>query len=336
MNVTETTKSVVLDDELPGLRLALDKEAARKVFKRRLPSLSREGKLRLKKIRLIRHKPGRRCVAEYEVVVKIPNTPEQRITLIGKTRARRSGNEGFRLQKALWDAGFDSQSRDNISVPEPIGVISDFQMWFQRKVNGPTAEQLLASPDGVVLAKRVAQAIHKLHRVNVPTDKIHTMDHELNILGNCLAQVSALNPEWSQRLERLIASCKQLGGGIQPGGNCGIHRDFYAAQVILDTDRLWLLDFDLYCMGDPSLDAGNFIGHITEQSLREYGRADGLIDAEQALEDEFVRLSGEGTRRPLHAYRDLTLARHIFLSTKFPERRHLTEKLLALCETRLL
>src|SRR5437773_3836244 len=31
---------------------------------------------------------------------------------------------------------------------------------------------------------------------------------------------------------------------------------------------VWLLDFDLYCQGDPALDIGNFVGHLTEQSLR--------------------------------------------------------------------
>jgi len=52
------------------------------------------------------------------------------------------------------------------------------------------------------------------------------------------------------------------------------------------------------------------------------------------LEEEFIRLSGEPARPALHLYRDLTLARHILLSTKFPERNHLTERLLELCETR--
>jgi aminoglycoside phosphotransferase (APT) family kinase protein len=259
----------------------------------------------------------------------------ERVTLIGKTRARRSGNEAFRLQRALWDAGFDAQSQDHISVPEPIGVIAAFQMWFQRKVKGPTAEQLLTTKDAIPLARRVAQAIHKLHKTPIPTDKTHTIKDELKILRNCLAQVAILYPEWSQRLERLMRLCEKIGCEMQPAGPCGIHRDFYASQVIVESDRLWLIDFDLYCMGDPALDAGNFVGHITQQSLREYGRTEALMEVEHALEEEFVRLSGERTRAPLRVYRDLTLVRHIFLSTKFAERRHLAEPLLNLCEERL-
>jgi hypothetical protein len=90
----------------------------------------------------------------------------------------------------------------------------------------------------------------------------------------------------------------------------------------------------LYCQGDPALDAGNFIGHITEQAIRECGSPDALQKVERALEEEFVRLTGESVRPAVHLYRDLTLARHIYLSTKFPERKHLTERLLEICESR--
>ena len=46
---------------------------------------------------------------------------------------------------------------------------------------------------------------------------------------------------------------------------------------------LWLIDFDLYCLGDPGLDAGNFIGHVTEQALRQYGDAHRLARFEQGM-----------------------------------------------------
>jgi hypothetical protein len=53
------------------------------------------------------------------------------------------------------------------------------------------------------------------------------------------------------------------------------------------------------------------------------------------MEERFVALSGEGTRHAVRVYSALTLARHIHLSTLFPERRHLTGDLLELCEERL-
>src|SRR5262245_3379479 len=303
MNAVASSKAAPqLDKDLPRLARALNQHTAGKEFKRRLPKLSADGKLRLKDIRLVRHKPGRRCVVEYDVEVHRPGRPKEFVTLLGKTRARRSGNEAFRLQKAFWDAGFHSESADGISVPEPIGVISAFQMWFQRKVQGCTADQLLATEAGPQVARRIVHAICKLHRSGVPTEKIHAVQDELRTLRECLLQVGVLLPKWDSRLSALMTDCERIAAEIRPACSCGIHRDFYASQVIVDKDRLWLLDFDLYCQGDPALDMGNFIGHVIEQSLREFGSTRALRAIQSALEEEFVAYHGEFARSALRLY----------------------------------
>ena len=323
------------DQDLPTLALALDPAIARREFKRSLPRLSGNGKLRLKAIRVTRHKPGRRCVIEYDLIVERADAPRQRVTLIGKVRAKRSGNEGSRQLETIWNAGFDAESEDGISVPEPLGVISEFRMWFQRKVPGEVANRLLDGPDGVPLARRIAEAIHKLHRANLATDRTHTMLDELRILRQCMEKVSAAHPDLAARVSRLMQACEHLGASLPEPQACGIHRDFYPAQVIVDGARLWLIDFDLFCLGDPGLDAGNFLGHVTEQALREHGDAGALVNVERTLEDSFVELAGERARASVHAYATLTLARHVYLSQQFSERAHLTASLVGLCEQRL-
>ena len=117
---------------------------------------------------------------------------------------------------------------------------------------------------------------------------------------------------------------------------CGIHRDFYPAQVLVNDSRIYLIDFDLYCTGDPGLDIGNFIGHMIEQRLRETGNGAALAPPEQALEDKFVELSGECCRPAVQAYTTLTLVRHIYLSMQFAKRREFAPALIELCERRLL
>jgi hypothetical protein len=59
------------------------------------------------------------------------------------------------------------------------------------------------------------------------------------------------------------------------------------------------------------------------------------VDRERALEDRFVELAGEGARSAVRTYATLTVARHVYLSTTFPERRPFTRALLELCEDRL-
>jgi glycosyltransferase involved in cell wall biosynthesis len=324
------------DPDLPSLKLALDPVEARAEFKRRLPRLSGEdGRLLLKAIRVIGHKPGRRCVVEYDVRVERPGHARETVALIGKTRVRRFGNEGYRAQERIWNAGFDSASADGISVPEPVGVLPRFRMWFQRKVPGETATRLLGAPEGIELASRIAEAIHKVHVANIPTERHHLMADELRILHECLSKVQELMPDYSKRLERLLAACDRLGARVPKPRLCGIHRDFYSAQVVVHEGRIYLIDFDLYCMGDPGLDVGNFIGHITEQSLREKGDARAWAKQERALEEKFLELAGEQCGPAVAAYSTLTLVRHIYLSTRFPSRKSFTVPLLELCEERL-
>src|SRR5256712_7362784 len=207
-------------------------------------------------------------------------------------------------------------------------------MWLQRKVPGRPATDLLAAPVGVALARKIAEAAHKLHRAAVPADRRHTMADELRILHECLPTVARLESRWAGRIERLLDASTRLGAATPEPALCGIHRDFYADQVIVDGERLFLLDFDLYCEGDPALDIGNFLGHVTEQSLRTLGDAGALADREQAMEERFVALSGAAPAA-VRAYATLTLVRHVYLSTLFPERRPLTQPLIELCEERL-
>lgn len=321
---------------MPCLAQALDPAEAEREFTLSLPRLTGErGIARVRAIRVTRYKPGRRCVIEYDVEVERPDTPPEAAVLIGKVRVGHECVTPYRLLKAIRAAGFGSDSADGISVPKPVGTVPRFGMWLQHKAPGRPATELLTGPLGEALAGRIAEAAHKLHRAGVPTKRRHTMDDELRFLRRYLDAAIQLEPQWAQRIERLMVSCAGLGAATPPPAACGIHRDFYPDQVIVDGARLYLVDFDLYCEGDPGVDAGNFLGHITEQSLRTLGDPQALGPVERALEERFVALSGEAMRAAVRAYAMLTLARHVYLSMTVPGRRAVTESVLDLCEERL-
>ena len=327
---------VAADPAMPSLALALYPLEVQRQFADRLPRLTGEhGLVHLQAIRVTRYKPERRCLIEYDVEVEQPNIPPEALTLIGKVRRRRFGKSGYRLLDSFWNAGFASDSKDGISVPEPIGTVSKFRMWLQRKVPGRPATDLLAGPGGEALARRIAEAAHKLHQAGVATERRHTMADELRILHECLPTVAQGEPRWAGRIERLLAACDRLGGATPESARRGIHRDFYADQVIVDGERFYLIDFDEYCEGDPALDIGNFVGAITEQSLRALSDPGALVDVERAMEERFVELSGEATHPVVRAYAALTLVRQVYISTLFSERRPFTGNLLELCEERL-
>jgi hypothetical protein len=285
-------------------------------------------------IRVTRLKAGRRAVVEYDLRIDGGSPPSGRITLLGKVRAKGIRRESFRVPSDLVKAGFGPDSGDGISVPEPVGIIPEFRMWLQRKVPGVPAPRLLSGTGGPAIAARIAEAIHKVHQAGVPASRRHTMRDEIAILRDRLGSVALAHPAWKARLARLLSSCERIGAALPEPEVKGIHRDFHPDQVIVDGERLFLVDFDDYCKGDPGLDAGNFTAHLTEMAVRTAEDPGALRDLEEAFRDRFFRLAGERHRAATDAYEVLTLARHVYLSTQFPDRRPFTERILDLCERR--
>lgn len=304
----------------------------------KLPAFSilDEGDLSVKKCRLIRYKPRRRCLIEYEIEIKTSeNSIPRRLTLIGKISAKGRQDRAYLLNNKLWMACFKKATREELSIPESLGVVPECQMWLQKKVAGDSATNVLMRPGGISIAKRIANAILKFHSLNIEPKRTHTMDDELRILADRFEKTKQTHPDFSDRLDRIFRVCRDLASSLPKVKYQAIHRDFYADQVIVDGPRLYLIDFDLYCLGDPALDIGNFLGHLTEQALRCLNDAQGLSECEAALEDQFLARAPHTSRQSIQSYKTLTLARHIYISTQFEERRAFTLPLLALCESRL-
>jgi streptomycin 6-kinase len=283
----------------------------------------------IESIQLIRHKPGRRAVIEYRV-----RTNGTVWTLIGKARAKGLDQKAFDVTKRL-SVEFTKLEPSAVCIPRPYNVLPEFNMWLQEKVAGGSATKLLLTDAALTLAPRIAKAAHAIHGSAAAPSRTHTISDEMQILAERLSAVSAAKPEWRERLRNVLSDCHSLAPSVAEAKACPIHRDFHPGQVLVDGARLWLLDFDLFSLGDPAVDVGNFIAHVTELSLRHFGNESRLSSVERAIEEAYVALAGEEIRRRIQVYALLTLARHIYISTQFEERRAFTEAILSSCERRL-
>ncbi len=323
------------DPRMIFLGQAIDALAVKRQFEKALPQwFGGRQRSPLRTIHVTRYKPGRRCLIEYAFQWDSSGSPPETETFVGKARAKGLDDKSFDLLHALWRAGFDDECEDRISVAEPVGCIPGFEMFLQRKVPGADSTGLLEGPSGVTLAGRAAEAIYKLHQSNVVPRRRHGMGDELQYLQSRLSHVAQSHPQWARRLSRIGTACERLAASIPQVTPRPIHRDFYSDHVIVDGPSVYLVDLDLCSIGDPALDVGNFLGHITEQSLRTFGRADALADREHALEQRYLELSDQPNPAALRAYATLTLVRHIYISTQISSRRPHTEALLDLCEQR--
>ena len=321
------------DEAMPELAAALDPVTAQRELSSRLGS-TLGGPLTLRSVSVVRHKPGRRCLIRYDTTVEGDDGPVT-LSMLGKVRLLRYGKSGWRRLRAFRDAGFDDDAVDMIGMPEPLGTVPALHMWLQRLVDGRALTQLLDDPRGQELAARAAEAANKIHGAGVPTEKDHTFEDELTILHDRLAAAAASRPDLAARIGRLAEAAADRARPLRDRPTAGIHRDFYADQLLVGDDGwIHVVDLDLYCQGDPAVDIGNFLGHVTEQSLRTWGEPRRLRAVEDAFRERFLELAGDGHADAVDAYADLTLARHIWLSTVIEGRAHATDALVALCEER--
>jgi aminoglycoside phosphotransferase (APT) family kinase protein len=320
------------DQKLSSAIKAIDTDFAMESITPIIRQAFQDDGLELRSIRVLRHKPGRRCLIEYSCESA---DSSRKAIVLGKVHAKSRHERSFRLQQVLWESGFDYQSDDSISVARPLGIVPACKMWLQERVPGTSCWDALTGPHRETIATRIAEAAYKLHQTDIVTERVHTIENELQILEEKLPQVGRLITQFKPRIDVVLDKCRELANSIPFTQQMGVHRDFYPDQILVSGDRIFLLDHDLYCMGDPNLDIGNFAGHLIEYSLRKHGTPNTFAASQNALVERYCSLRKDSHPTIIDAYATLTLVRHIFLSTRIAGRSHSTSLILEHCEVLL-
>jgi aminoglycoside phosphotransferase (APT) family kinase protein len=304
-----------------------------------IAALSLPPQSRLQACRIVRHKPGRRAIIHYQIVDPVHR---QQLEVLGKYGKHGVNRAGFDYQKLLWQQGWHDTAP--FTVPEPLALLPEWNIWLQRRVDATAlTERLIPSEARLAeLGTLVGRALAALHQHRglqlAVAAKTWRIADELAVLRKGLCKVAALYPHWQTRLAHLLRACEHISLPLNREKTSCVHRDFYPDQVLISHQhplRLTLLDFDLCCTSAPALDAGNYLAHVRELALRQYGDIHALDRHEQAFTTAFLTDSPEVAPRSVMAFTTLALARHIFLSTQFTERHHTTATLFTLCEQAL-
>lgn len=272
---------------------------------------------------LLRHKPGRRALIRYDMDGMPP--------VIGKLRSKGPDHRTPRLHERLRAAGLDGRAPQGVGVPDLIAELNAPPIWLQQMVAGQTLTDLLNTRSAENAARRTGEALAILHATRVPTDREWVLKHELGVIDRSLDHAAATRPDLRRSVEHIRGSAHALAGNLQPADSTGIHRDFYPDQVLIDGEVVWLVDLDLYAAGDPLLDVGNFLAHLTELGLRDHS------DARRFAAEMTAFLAGYEVRRDpvdrdrLRVLHWASLIRHIGICQRIPGRAHTTDRLLEIC-----
>jgi hypothetical protein len=137
-----------------------------------------------------------------------------------------------------------------------------------------------------------------------------------------------LPPGWQDGRESL----ESLSASLPEKQIAASHRDLHDGQFLVDGNRLHLLDFDLLCLADTALDAGNLTAHLVLRDLQ-HDPESSFSDA-QACSEAFLsgleRHCDEGFEPRLAFYQATTFYRLALLYTLRPRWQYLAPALIHL------
>ena len=248
----------VFDPALPGLAAALDAGVMTPKLAELLRVHCQAAPYRVIGVELLKHKPGRRCSLAYAI-----EGPTGRERVFAKTFKNDRGASVLETMELVSRAASGSP----LIVPRPLGYLAELKMLVTTFIDGkPLAREMYDGSHEA--ARRMATALAALHRLPVACSGRWDADDELRNTLRWVDGPGFSNGSVRAGLRRQVRFLQHWVRSVGVSEAHPVHRDFYPEQL-LDTGRsVALIDLDDTRMGDPAVDVGNFLAHLTLRSLQ--------------------------------------------------------------------
>jgi Ser/Thr protein kinase RdoA (MazF antagonist) len=182
----------------------------------------------------------------------------------------------------------------NIGAPEVLDVDPVRGLLVTRALPGRSLTDLLPTAQAEHACHLAGTALARLHALPVPDhEQGRGAEQELTVHGP--AQELAVIERWHRQVAQHVPGWQTAG--LMSGPLSGplsvpqlpslpplsrrtlLHRDLHDGQLLVDGDRIGMIDCDLLAVGDPALDLANLLVHLElrgEQGLIRPGSVPGL------------------------------------------------------------
>jgi hypothetical protein len=194
----------------------------------------------------------------------------------------------YQVLRALWDKAGMVGETDFVGA-RPIAFLSGLRTLLQEEVPGaPLLDMLLHREEEALPAiRRAARALASLHLGHVETPRRHSLRDEVADLegsGEVLKWACPhLRPDIENVIDAVVAGLEDLEE-VPPAPT---HLDFAFDQVVVEGDRLALIDLDSLAEADPVLDVAILLSHLTTHSLISALHRDRARQAAQVFVEDY-------------------------------------------------
>ncbi len=312
------------DASLPALAASCDTHPQSQLFlalqdAARVQLQDAEWQLTAAEAEPVRYKPASRCVIRYRLQLEQPQQHKQQtLTIFGKVYADpRQADAVQGLQQQLYNE--QAQADHTPLLPRPIGQIQQLGLTLNEAVQPDREQTAEGSWANLRTGNRALQPqIERgkggsILRIVIP-------EEELILTGEALARLhtSQVVPESSAprsgakeakrareraaliasrnraQAERVQADVEQLAtrlSNLEPDCYRSAHGGFKASQLLFHSHRVFVVDFDGFCLADPALDVGYFLAYLRPSGLwyHNAGMRDWFEQAATVFRDAYLQ-----------------------------------------------
>lgn len=236
---------------------------------------------------VLNYKPGSRCTLLYHLEYLAADADRGwPPTAIAKTYRGRKGEQAFVGMAALWNTPLSSSAA--VRIAEPLAYVHEWKLLVQTSLaEEQTLEQLVRAalaqraPETRARLERFVRAaatgLAELHLSGARTEGAVTWDERSATIPEALERIAVVAPDLAAAAQPLFDDLLAQAATHAPDPLVPSHGSFDSDQVLIAGETISFIDFDSFCMAEPSMDVGHFRAAIMDSGMK-------VIDA-QTLHD---------------------------------------------------
>jgi aminoglycoside phosphotransferase (APT) family kinase protein len=207
------------------------------------------------------------------------------------------GRHAHRVQRDLHERA--SAVTTNLVVAKPIFYGEELRTLVTGALPGTSLAKIIARGKGSIEAvKTAARAVAEFHRLDVDAP-LRPYAEEMARLREAQERIASARPDLADEVRDMV---RTVSSGLANAPSSLIHGDLKPEHMLIDGDRVALIDFDLAAAADPVVDIAHLLAFLRQPRDRSRSRGDAFADIGQVFVDEYFSHVPETwrARLPLH------------------------------------
>jgi len=207
------------------------------------------------------------------------------------------GRHAYRAQYDLHERAFAVGT--HLVVAKPIIYADELRTLVTEAVPGTSLSKIIERGEGSIDAvKCAARAVAEFHHLDVVAPQ-RSLAEDMSRLREAQEILATARPDLADVVRDMV---QVVASGLESAPSSLIHGDLKPEHILIDGDRVALIDFDLLGAADPIIDIAHLLGFLRAPQERSRSRGDGTEDVGHVFNDEyFAHVPDSGRARlPLH------------------------------------